>query len=319
MIRKSILLALMMYAVQFMIGCSQEPNGIAGKAESKKTGKSEGAQLAMVDGEAISLQDLSDHVKNLPSKMRREIVDRASKVKVMNDLINEKLLYKEALHKGFDKNQKVVDEMEKIKRGLILREFVQDLFSTEIPISDEEIINYFNEHKSEYDKPERVRVSHILTTDKGQADQLLAKIEQGENFKELAKKNSIDIRSNYKGGDLGYIERGQMPAEFDKAAFAMKKEGKISKIVKTNKGYHIIKFNARLDAFESSLIPSVMGNVKRRIKQKKQVEIINKYTAELKERYEVVTHEDMLDSFVVPRPSGGHGGYMSTSGGRGVH
>jgi len=314
MSKTCIVLILSVIAFPLFMGCSQEPKQTAGP---EKTEKAEGAQLAVVDGEVISLQDFSDHVKNLPSKMRREIVDKESKVKVLNDLVNEKLLYKEALHKGFDKNQKVLDEMEKIKRGLILREFVQDLFSAEIPISDEEVINYFNEHKSEYDKPERVRVSHIVISDKGLAEKLLTKIKQGENFKELAKKSSIDTTSNYKGGDLGYIERGIMPAEFDEAAFAMKKEGELSRIIKTGKGYHIIKFNARIDAFESSLLPSVMGNVKRKIKQKKQMDIINNFTTELKGRYEVVTSEDMLDSFVVPRSSGGHGGYMSTSGGGG--
>jgi peptidyl-prolyl cis-trans isomerase C len=306
-------------ALPLFLGCSQEQEQTAGTAGPEKTEQAEGAQLAMVDGEVISLQDFSDHVRNLPSKMRREIVDKESKVKVLNDLVNEKLLYKEALHQGFDKNQKVVDEMEKIKRGLILREFVQDLFSTDIPISDEEVIAYFNKHKSEYDKPERVRVSHIVTSDKGLADQLLVKIKKGENFKELAKKSSIDTTSNYKGGDLGYIERGKMPAEFDEAAFAMKKEGEISRIIKTGMGYHIIKFNTRIDAFESTLFPSVIGNVKRKIKQKKQIEIINNFTAELKDRYEVVTNEDMLDSFVVPRPSRGHGGYMNTKGGGGGH
>ncbi len=316
MSKKFIVLILAVIALPLFMGCSQEPKQTAGPENTEKT---EGAQLAMVDGEVISLQDFSEHVQNLPSKMRREIVDKESKVKVLNDLVNEKLLYKEALHKEYDKNQKVVDEMEKIKRGLILREFVQDLFSTEIPISDEEVITYFNEHKSEYDKPERVRVSHIVTSDKGQAEQLLAKIKQGESFKELAKKSSIDTATNYKGGDLGYIERGRMPAEFDDAAFAMKKEGEISKIIKTSKGHHIIKFNARIDAFESSLLPSVMGNVKRKIKQEKQMEIINNFTAELKGRYKVITNEDMLDSFVVPRPSGGHGGYMSTTGGGGGH
>ena len=311
-----IVLIFAIIALPLFMVCSQEQEQTAGP---EKTEKAEGAQLASVDGEVISLQDFSDHVQNLPSKIRREIVDRESKVKVLNDLVNEKLLYKEALHQGFDKNQKVVDEMEKIKRGLILREFVQDLFSAEIPISDEEVITYFNEHKSEYDKPERVRVSHIVTSDKGLADQLLVKIKKGENFKELAKKSSIDTTSNYKGGDLGYIERGKMPAEFDEAAFAMKKEGEISRIIKTGMGYHIIKFNARIDAFESTLLPSVMGNVKRKIKQKKQIEIINNFTAELKDRYEVVTNEDMLDSFVVPRPSRGHGGYMNTKGGGGGH
>jgi len=312
--RNSIVLVMMVCVLHLFAGCSEEAAEKAGKPESTKAGTSDSVQLAMVDGEIISLQDFSDHVKNLPSKMRREIVDKESKVKALNNFVREKLLYKEALNRGFDSNQKVVEELGRIKRGLILREFLQDLLSKDIPVSDEEVIAYFNEHKSEYDKPERIRVSHIVTSDKELAEKLLAKINQGENFKELARKHSIDTTSNYRGGDLGYIERGKMPAEFDEAAFAMKKEGEISRIIKTGKGYHILKFNSRIDAFESSLIPSVMSNVRRKITQQKQEEIINNVTEELKGRYDVVTNEDMLDSFVVPRPAGGHGGFMGTSG-----
>ncbi len=317
MYRKLIIAVMTVFVIQLFVGCSQQSEDTSGQSESTKTGKPDSAQLAVVDGEVISLQDFSDHVKQLPSKMRREIVDKESKVKALNDLIKEKLLYKGALSKGYDKNQKVIDELNKIKRGLILREYVQDLFSVDIPVSDEEVINYFNEHKSEYDKPERVRVSHIVTSDKAQAEQLLKKINEGANFKDLAKSNSLDTTSNYKGGDLGYIERGRMPASFDEAAFSMKKEGDISEIIKTEKGYHLIKLHSRIAAYESSLIPSVMGNVKRKIKQKKQEEIINNVTAELRDQYDVVTNEDMLDSFVVPRRSGGHGGFMGTKGGGG--
>ncbi len=55
----------------------------------------------------------------------------------------------------------------------------------------------------------------------------------------MAKEHSEDGRASV-GGDLDYIKRGYMPAEFDKVAFALKKD-KISEVVQTKHGYHIIK------------------------------------------------------------------------------
>ena len=279
--RKLVFLVITFFAFQLFMGCSQEPQENPKTAEPEKIGKAEVSQLATVSGEVISPQDFTNHLKTLPSKKLREIVGKEGKIKALQYLINEKLLFQEALTKGFDKNQKVLDELEKMKRGIVLREFLQSILTEDIPISDEEVTIYFNEHRNEYDKPEKVRVSHIVTPDKVLAEQILTKINQGESFKALAKKHSVDSRSNYKYGDLGYINRGRMPVEFDKAAFAMKKEGEISDIIKTKRGYHIIRFNARIDAFKSSLSPSLKENVKGKIKQKNPFSTIHIVHAQL--------------------------------------
>ena len=72
------------------------------------------------------------------------------------------------------------------------------------------------------------------------ADDLAAKAKAGADFAELAKKHSEDDSNNTKGGDLDYFGRGQMVADFDKVAFAMK-PGEVSDPVKTEFGYHVIK------------------------------------------------------------------------------
>ncbi len=92
-----------------------------------------------------------------------------------------------------------------------------------------------------------VRASHILVkTSEGndkeakeKADQIYAQLRSGADFETLAQKVSED-GSAKKGGDLGWFGKGQMVAEFEKAAFNGR-IGRIQKPVKTNFGYHIIK------------------------------------------------------------------------------
>jgi peptidyl-prolyl cis-trans isomerase C/peptidyl-prolyl cis-trans isomerase SurA len=102
--------------------------------------------------------------------------------------------------------------------------------------------------------PGSVRASHILVSHSGAprtgatrtqaeakelADEILAKVEAGESFEELAKTYS-DCPSAEKGGDLGFFQKGRMVKPFEDATYALE-VGNTSGVVETQFGYHIIK------------------------------------------------------------------------------
>lgn len=84
-----------------------------------------------------------------------------------------------------------------------------------------------------------VKASHILVAKRTDAERLIAKINGGSKFEDLARKHST-CPSGKKGGDLGYFGRGQMVPAFEAAAFGLEK-GKVSQPVETQFGFHIIK------------------------------------------------------------------------------
>jgi peptidyl-prolyl cis-trans isomerase D len=128
--------------------------------------------------------------------------------------------------------------------------------STTVPESD--LRQAYQAAQDQYRIPDRVQVRHILlkTTDvpkeeipkiRAKAEDLLKQIRAGADFAELARKNSQDPGSGAKGGDLGWVLRGQTVKAFEETAFSLKPK-EISNVVTTEYGFHILQVMAKEEA-----------------------------------------------------------------------
>jgi peptidyl-prolyl cis-trans isomerase SurA len=148
--------------------------------------------------------------------------------------------------------------LRKIRRTLrqeiadrLLVETLQSKKVREIRISRREVEEFYHARKDSLPTLKAsVKLSHILFTieagDEAQKkaraliDSLLNLARAGEDFASLARKFSEDPGSKDKGGDLGFVQRGDFVKEFEEAAFALN-PGEISGVVKTQFGFHIIQ------------------------------------------------------------------------------
>ncbi|WP_144391389.1 SurA N-terminal domain-containing protein [Pleionea sediminis] len=124
---------------------------------------------------------------------------------------------------------------------------VDDL-KKDIQIPDEKISEYYSNNQELYREEEERRVAHILIKTDERSDEealntintLAQRIESGEDFAEVAKAESEDFSAE-QGGDLGFVGRGVMDGEFEKAMFELAQAGDVSAPVKTEFGYHLVK------------------------------------------------------------------------------
>lgn len=87
-------------------------------------------------------------------------------------------------------------------------------------------------------KIRKVQARHILVSTKELAEELKKKLDDGEDFSELAQQHS-ECPSKKRGGDLGWFGKGAMVRPFEVAAFSSK-EGEVTDPVKTEFGWHLI-------------------------------------------------------------------------------
>lgn len=116
--------------------------------------------------------------------------------------------------------------------------------SEDIDITDEELQELYDRKNTEID------ASHILVADEETANEVKEKLDNGDDFADLAKEYSTDEASAQEGGDLGYFSAGDMVAEFEDAAYSLEK-GEISDPVASQHGFHIIRVNDKREKEES--------------------------------------------------------------------
>lgn len=191
---------------------------------------------------------------------------------------------------------------EHFRKTLIFNQY-RNKITSEAQITENDLKEYYNAHIEDYRK-EEIKASHILITtlnDMGEplseeetakkeseAQDILARIKQGEDFEALAKEYSDDKASAVNGGDLGYFVKGIMDQDLEKAAFELEK-GQVSDVVKSSNGYHIIKVydkREEITPYEDEK-EYIVGAIR--------YEIYNEKMEELKKASEIEQFEDVIN------------------------
>ena len=219
------------------------------------------------------------------------------KVKISNDETNleiDKIKDNFSSPEEFDEalkanNITLVRLKEDIKRQLTINKVLEET-RNQVSISDEELVEYYNENKESFFEPEQVHARHILVETEEEANNLLLQLKEGlTDFAELAKEKSIGP-SAPSGGDLGFFSRGQMVKEFEDAAFSLE-SGEISDVVQTQFGYHIIKCEEKKEE-HSPTFEEAKEKINNTLKSQRENEAISALISKLREEAVIVYNQD---------------------------
>ncbi len=157
---------------------------------------------------------------------------------IINELVNRELLHQAALKEKIENDETVAFQLKQLKVDALIQGLIKKL-SKDKSITDKDL-------KKEYDKRiagaklSEYKARHILLKTEEEAKTVIAELDSGSKFEDLAKKKSTGPSAK-DGGDLGWFNPSQMVPPFSQAVAQMKKGSYTKKPVKTQFGWHVIK------------------------------------------------------------------------------
>jgi peptidyl-prolyl cis-trans isomerase SurA len=234
--------------------------------------------VAIINDDIITLSELNNSLESYMQRVEKstEVTDReqakvqlrkliaqeAQKLgiaatdsdvnKAMKDIVAKKKITMEAMVEDIASQGGTIDDYrEEIKQHLTKRNLIGREISKKVTVTQEEIGNYYREHRNDYEGKEAARIRQILVIvpkncdvetkeeKRSIAEETLRRLRNGEPFVLLAAEVSQGPAAQ-SGGDLGYIEKGLLLPEVDTVAFSLKQD-EISDIIETSVGFHILQ------------------------------------------------------------------------------
>jgi peptidyl-prolyl cis-trans isomerase C len=231
-----------------------------------------GDAVAIVNGKSITRSELESQTSLLPEQYRLFMTPE----QILDQMINEELLVQEAVKRGVEPSEEEIEEsyqdildagnlteellMENLAsysltvddmramltKQLTINKLLEEAVDKVTTVTEEDARAFYDENIENYAAPEQVTVRHILIATseeknavaaREEAEGILARIEAGEDFCELALAESDDPGSKANCGEYTF-GRGLMVAPFEEAAFEMSIDER--RVVDTSFGSHVM-------------------------------------------------------------------------------
>jgi len=154
-------------------------------------------------------------------------------------------------------------------------------------VTDAQIQQYYDKNKNQFAQPERRDLSIVLTKTKAKAEDAKAALQNGQPFKKVAKKYSIDDASKAQGGKLPAVAKGQQEKAFDTAIFGADK-GKITGPVKTQFGFYVFKVD-KINAASQQTLEQAKATIKQVLSSQNQQKALDAFVKDFRKKWKEKT------------------------------
>jgi peptidyl-prolyl cis-trans isomerase C len=284
--------------------------------------------VARVNGSVLTNKDLESQVdrvivkttfhRDVPIEKRKRFYDKA-----MEELIVRELQYQNGLENGLKPDKARVDaQVDKLKKRFSAEEYkaslekagmTEEMLRVQIekemviqaiiakkaneasPVTEAAIKDYYEQNISKYKQPETVKLRLISTKNETKANDMLAKIKEGDDFGDIARNMSEDDY-RLQNGDIGYMHRGRLLPEIEDIAFKMK-VGEVSDVIKADDKWFILKLEDKNPEHQLSF-EETKDKLKKEMEAKQEQEFSDKWIAGLKAKakIEILLKTDSTDN-----------------------
>ncbi len=302
------------FGVALLLFCSSQI--ACGPHPRTEKGYSEEKLVAKVNQEPITLRRFHDFLKEsrITSSNDPE-EDLKKKEDALHELMREVLIYQKAFTLDLESDSSFIQKKTKYMNDFLLNYLHAKEIGEKIQITDEEIRDYYEQHKDEYYTiPEKRQISRLMIRIKAgsaqrESEESLKKAEEeakkkiedlyqrakmGEDFAELVRQYSDEFSRRERAGNMGYLEKGKLSHQLDSVAFSLE-VGEISPPVKDKRAYYLLSVRDIKEKEYREFDEKVARGIRRFLEKEKPKEKTREYLDQLKERTKFVYHEEILE------------------------
>lgn len=218
-------------------------------------GMSKNTEIARYDKGSITVEDFYHYYNKLSDKQLEAFDDRADYINFVRKIALEKMIYQNAIEKGYDENEELISYQNQRDKSfafdLIQKKYIDDKIqinpSDYEPYTDEYELYQIVKKTDTLDEKKLTKSYNLLNSLKNEIKNL-------DDFKEKASEFSDDVTAE-RGGFVGYIRKGYMDSKIDEVLSKISK-GEVSDVIETYAGYHLIFVNS-IEKYE---IEDIMDN-----------------------------------------------------------
>ena len=256
-----------------------------------------------------ALRDLIDQsllvqrAKDLGTSVEPQVIKKLDQIRIQNKLESMEDLEKAVTAQGINWE----DFKNNIRNGLLTQQVIGSEVGSHITISKEDVQKYYEAHKADFVRPEQVALREIEVSTEGKkpeelpelkkkAETALKRVQDGEDFSEIAKRLS-DGSTAKQGGYLGQYKRGELAKQLEDQVFAMKRN-ELTPVMETKQGYLVLQVMEHYDEGEQGL-DKVENEISEKLYNQRLEPAVHEYLKTLR-----------TQSYVVIKP-----GYQDIAGG----
>lgn len=196
--------------------------------------------VAIVNDEIITQQDYDHYAKARAEKIRHK--GPVDTQEIIEELIERRLLIQAATEAKIDQSPEFLEQLQQIREDLLMSNVIRNYLDKH-PIDDARLKKEYDKRFAKIKPPSEYQVRHILVETEEEAKTIIAKLQEGQAFAELAKTKSIDSGSADNEGELGWITKQKVVPEFAAAVEKLEKGQYTTTPVKTQYGWHVIQLD----------------------------------------------------------------------------
>jgi len=235
----------------------------------------------IVTGDTISLS-----VQEYVSKFLQK--DKDSAERRLNNWVDRKLVDIEALSRNYAEQPGLREQVKRYKNQLIKNNFMNRVLAPQIKVSEEEIMDYYQLHLSDFEKPVEFRIQQITLNSEAEGEDAIQHLQQGADFAWVAKKMSQDATSGL-GGMVGWVSKAKLPEEAREVVSALE-IGEVSPLLKIGDYYRIYRVQNKTDKAIKEF-DEVKPLVYRKLSRDKFAKLYQHYLEGLKKEAEIIVYD----------------------------